>query len=471
MKLCFLLSLGLAALLAAPAAADTIVLKNGRRIHARNVQETEDRVYYEIPAGRISLPKSIVERIERDGSGPDWTSRERARASELPVADLPALNDADVQRVVEGGEVNRSLLAELEREATTTGTEQARRRAAAAHALVARLEASRGNADRAARSLRRALSFEPNHPALLLNLAAVELERQRYTAALEALQPVLGHQQYAFEAFRLQGWVYYQREELDRALRAWRQALSLRPDPQLEAAVARVEREAQASEGLESRASGRFLLRYEQERLASPRLAASLLRALDRMYDRLASAFHLVPREPIVVLLYPDQTFYELTGMPPQVHGLYDGKVRLPVQGMTALTPQLEQVLEHELVHAFVYFKSRGRAPHWLQEGLAQYYAGQRPPLSPETFRPLFEPRDGTALARIEAAFLDLRQSSAAYAASWFVVDTLMRRYARGDMERLLEALGRGGSVPQALQSAYRLSLVDLDRRLYDALR
>ena len=460
----------LVCLLGLPAAADVIVLKSGRRIQAWNVRERGERYFYETPNGEISIRKDLVERVERDDARPEW-GRPSVALEGLPTADLPALNDADVLRVVEGGKVDRTLLTQLEAEATG-GAEPARLRAAAAHALVGRLHFELGRAGEAADSLRRALRFAPNHPVLLLNLAVVEMERQRFAAAQDALRPVLSQKDYGFEAYRLQGYIYYLTEEMDRAQGAWKQALAVRDDAQLRAQLAELEREAKAAKDFQQRASGRFLLRYAGEEVASERLATAILRALDSMYDQLAGTFNLSPREPIVVLLYPDETFYELTGMPPEVHGLYDGKIRVPIRGLVSLTPALEQVLRHELVHAFVFLKSRNRAGHWLQEGLAQVHAGQRPPIAPSAFRPLFEPRDGSALPRIEAAFRgDAGQIMAAYAASWVVVDALLRRYGRGDMERLLEALARGESTEQALRSAYRLTLVDLDRLLYDSLR
>ena len=52
------------------AAADTIVLKNGRRITAANVTDDGEHVSYETSAGRFSLPKSIVARIEKDNRPP-----------------------------------------------------------------------------------------------------------------------------------------------------------------------------------------------------------------------------------------------------------------------------------------------------------------------------------------------------------------------------------------------------------------
>src|SRR5580698_117763 len=44
--------------------ADTIILKNGRRITVNVAKETADRVTGETDAGEISLPKSMVQRIE-----------------------------------------------------------------------------------------------------------------------------------------------------------------------------------------------------------------------------------------------------------------------------------------------------------------------------------------------------------------------------------------------------------------------
>jgi tetratricopeptide (TPR) repeat protein len=465
------LASALALLLAVPLAADIIVLKSGRRIEAWNIEERDDRVYYETPNGSISLPRRIVERIERSDAMPRWGESSAAPELELPPADLPALGDEDVLRVVAGGQVDADLLAQLEQEADASSSEAVRSRAAAAHVLVARQQFERNQLEAAAGSLSRALRYAPDHPAILLNLAAVEFRRQRYGAALENLRPALDSD-YGFDAYRLRGYIYYQREEMDRALAAWKQALAIRSDLELEGLVAQAEREAQAVERFEERGSGRFLLRYEGGELESQRLAATILGALDEMYGSLAGALNVDVREPIVVILYPQQTFYDLTGMPPEVHGLFDGKIRVPLLGLNSLTPRLEQTLRHELVHAVVYLKAGGRVPRWVQEGLAQYHAGQSLRVPRESFRRLFEPREGSVLPRIEASFQgSMNQVLAAYAGALLVVDTLHRRYGRGDMERFLDAIAGGQSGGQALDAAFHLDYVDLERDVYDTLR
>ena len=59
----------LGSVLAVDGRADTIVLKNGKRIVALSVVEDGDKIRYETAAGQLSLPKSIVDHIERGRRG------------------------------------------------------------------------------------------------------------------------------------------------------------------------------------------------------------------------------------------------------------------------------------------------------------------------------------------------------------------------------------------------------------------
>jgi len=101
-------------LAAVPASADTIVLKNGRRILASGVTEEGDRVSYETPAGRLSLPRSIVARIERNDLAP-----------------LPLTGD-----LVPDGSIDARYLAGLENDASAGGAQSIARLSAAQHAAA-----------------------------------------------------------------------------------------------------------------------------------------------------------------------------------------------------------------------------------------------------------------------------------------------------------------------------------------------
>src|SRR5205809_3725795 len=107
-----------AALLAISArAADTIVLKNGRRIAVLSVVEEGDKVKYLTSAGELSLPKSIVDHIEKGGGMP-MAGSPVADAANLAIAP-PKMEargaSAEVELgAVHDGAIDRQYIAKLE---------------------------------------------------------------------------------------------------------------------------------------------------------------------------------------------------------------------------------------------------------------------------------------------------------------------------------------------------------------------
>src|SRR5579863_2174357 len=83
----FCAALCLVAVFPAGLLADTIYLKNGRKITASNVVEENGQVSYETSAGRLSLPASIVDKVVHDAAPQDSTHGTAAnRAANLPIA-------------------------------------------------------------------------------------------------------------------------------------------------------------------------------------------------------------------------------------------------------------------------------------------------------------------------------------------------------------------------------------------------
>ena len=118
----FALSLIALLLVASAASADTIVLKNGRRITASNVIEDADHVTYDTPAGQMSIPKSIVDRIDRDG----FTASSHSSASSEPPVSAPAIEPVRGYEeisafAVHDDSIDFSYIAKLELEARSGG--------------------------------------------------------------------------------------------------------------------------------------------------------------------------------------------------------------------------------------------------------------------------------------------------------------------------------------------------------------
>src|SRR5271163_2978030 len=112
------------------ARADTIVLKNGRRIVANNVREEGDHVKYQTSAGELSLPKSIVDHIEKGDAGTPESLAASARNLEITPPSIAA-SEAIVKGAVHDGAIDREYLAKLQG-AARSGTSAANEAAALA---------------------------------------------------------------------------------------------------------------------------------------------------------------------------------------------------------------------------------------------------------------------------------------------------------------------------------------------------
>jgi len=356
-------------------AGDTIVLKSGRRISAHEVRETGDRVIAEMESGELTFSKAQVARIERAG-GRSATVRETL----LPAPDLGGMSehipfDEIARKVVANGSINRGLLAQIENEARS-GSLAATARAAAAHDTIGDFQASRGELAAATESYRRALLFAPRHLGLEIKLAYLMLKKQQYREASRLLEISRREHPRSPEVAALLGWAYYSSEKMGLAIGEWERSLELRRDGNVEAALKKARRETQVDADYHQTDTSRFLLKYNGPVIGEG-LAREVLATLEQQYDEISSDLNLQGREPIIVFLYTEEAFQDVTQAPRWAGAINDGKLRIPVQGLSAVTPELRRVLKHELTHVFIAQKTAGRCPVWLNEGLAQWEEGK----------------------------------------------------------------------------------------------
>src|SRR5258708_19958401 len=107
------LLLALACMCAATVArGDTIVLKNGRRISALSVTENGDKVQYETASGTMTLPRSIVDHVERGGvpstETPGGSSGFALKAPESAAEPSISPNKSEIETpVIQKNQMNR----------------------------------------------------------------------------------------------------------------------------------------------------------------------------------------------------------------------------------------------------------------------------------------------------------------------------------------------------------------------------
>src|SRR6202048_3522251 len=209
-----------------------------------------------------------------------------------------------------------------------------------------------------------------------MNVAYLHLRRSEYRQSLDYLERAQRIAPSNADVAKLSGWAYYGMNKLPQAVAQWKRAFALRPDTEVQAALEKAERDKGEEEGYKENESAHFTLRYSGS--AEPALAREVLRTLETHYTRINSELNFAPPDSIGVILYTQQAFADITRAPGWVGALNDGRIRVPVQGLTSLTPELSRVLKHELTHSFIQQKTHAHAPVWLQEGIAQWMEGQR---------------------------------------------------------------------------------------------
>ncbi len=422
--------------------------------------EEKDKFAYESAAGRLSLPKSIIDHVEYDGAVPLEPGKSFSAPPALaPEANLARADDEIGRATVHDGSIDREYIAKLEI-AARGGESGAMARAVLAHHAAAQFEVAHNNYDQAIAQERSALTFAPQQPSLLIEIAYLHLRRSECKAALEYLDRARRVAPDSPDVAKLSGWAYYGLNKIPQAVAAWKQALALRPDAEVRGALEKAQRDADAEEKFKENVSAHFTLLYYGG--AEPGLAHDVLRTLEAHFRAIESTLNFAPPEPISVILYTEQAFADITRAPSWAGALNDGRIRLPVQGLTSVSDELSRILKHELTHSFLQQKTRGHCPTWLQEGLAQWMEGKR---SGENAYAMIKSSEyGAApLAALEGSWMSLPAGAARYAYAWAlaVVECLIQVNGMRDVERVLDSL-TNGSTEAACRDVLRMDYNDI---------
>jgi Tfp pilus assembly protein PilF len=357
----------------ATAVADTIILKNGDRIYADAAQEHNGRVEYTIGDNTLTIPKSIVARIEKGPVVPASPVRSigglgaAIDAPPAPAHEEMASPGDLVARVIRNGAIDTAAIKAIEGLGDPV-------QAAAANSIAANFEEKRRNYSAAGHYLEAALSFAPNHGVLLENYAAVLLQLGRPDEALQRAQQAARANPQSGDAFGIMGYAYYRTDHNREAITAFKKSLQLHPDERVQLLLERVERESRNEADFRQQESSHFTLRYEGSQAADT-LRSQVLDTLENDYRDLSNDLGTRPRN-IYVSLYTDEAFFDVTHAAGWTAALNDGKIRIPISGVAAVTPEMAKVLRHELTHSFVAQIAR-HAPAWINEGTAQLEEGQ----------------------------------------------------------------------------------------------
>ena len=446
----FFIALVLAAA-AVCASAEAIHLKNGRTIWADHVRDTGTHIEYDLGDNTYAIPKSLVDRVDAGEAPPAYvpsegSAKEAHALPEFAPTDNLKNDPALIGKMIQDGRVNTDTLSALEQAGNGPAT-------AAGYFIAGKHEFDHGNVTQARTYFEAALRYDSQNPTILNYYAALLVRTGNAPEALPYAERAVRAAPDSPDALTVLGYVQFAADHTADAIRTWKHSLDLRPDATVQKYLEKAQRDSTAEANYTQHESSHFTLKYEGKQ-TSETLRGQLVATLESEYDDLVRELGIAPRNSIPVVLYTEQSFFDVTQAPSWSGAVYDGKLRIPINGLTSVTPELARVLKHELAHSFISQLSGGRCPQWLNEGIAQAVEPKR--LSHgQLLAELFRTQHEIPLNALEGSFMQFSgaQATIAYEESLAAVQYISDTYGMSDLQRILERLGQGSSTEAALRA------------------
>lgn len=221
-----------------------------------------------------------------------------------------------------------------------------------------------------------------------------------------------------------------------------------------------------------------FLVRY---RRGDEENARMVLQEAEKLYYPLGEAFGCFPQKKVPIAVYRDRASLNRVfgwGSEESAMGVYwAGVIRIlsPQDWIDAVNDEERSLIfrkegpvAHEYIHLLVDYKTAGNTPRWLTEGLAQYgekrYAGVAAAGG--------EGRESLKLTleALERHFNEPEWQDYSYAVSEDLVEYLVEKHGAGCLPAILEALGRGKTLDEALQEGGGEGLADFLRSYQESV-
>jgi tetratricopeptide (TPR) repeat protein len=326
-----------------------------------------------------------------------------------------------------------------------------------------------GNADQAATYFLEALRRNPRDAASHFGAGAAAHMQRREDDAIVSLKRALALNARLTGASELLGLIQYQQGDIDEAIRTYEAALTSPGPADTTAMRTRLDgwrKEAAVHSTLATRNDARFSITFNGR--SDPTLASRASAVLERAFWTIGQKLGAYPSDRILVTLYTEEQFRDITNAPAWSGGVFDGRIRIPVKGAEQNLEAFGHVLVHELTHAMIHGLAPRGVPAWLHEGLASYFEPRDPAVAEQRMRSLgiMIPLDS-----LSGSFgqLNAAQATVAYAESLCAADLLLR-LANGRVSIVLQGLGSGQSLDASL-GALGLRAADFEAQLGRRLR
>ena len=308
----------------------------------------------------------------------------------------------------------------------------------------------------------------------LYNQAVEFYEKREFELAREALQDSLEYDPQNPFAYELLGDIAYFEQKMDEAEKNYQSALRIRARKDLQEKILKVQKEKKIEGGLASYREEHFLIKYGGEERGLE--GFELREFLRNTYREVGQDLGYFFKHKVVVLLYDEAEFRQLSGVPHWSSGIYDGKIRLPAYQKGFSLKEIQKIMRHELTHAFISEISKGRAPAWLNEGLAEYEESKVEPMDRRIFDAAVKTNTLFPLPILldQKKLLDVKdplEVALFYVQSHKLVSYLIDRYGMFQIKKMLQLFAQGKDSLETLEEVLKISPIGLEREWIASLK
>ena len=353
---------------------------------------------------------------------------------------------------------SEALKAEPTSEPARKGLAEAWASLGIAHLHAGRLRQSRD-------SLEKAVEARPESAEYRLLLARVLFREGDLRAARREADLALELEPDNAVARELSGDLHDKDSRLNLALAEWEAAAKAGGSPALGEKIERARREMAVEAGMGREVSRFFIILYDRD--VSRTLVKGVLELLDKAFNILHDRLGEYPRDEIKVILYSKTAFRDVTQAPDWAGGSYDGKIRIPVGGLTTVEQAtgLLNVLVHEMTHAFLFRMAPTGLPLWFNEGLATTFQGW----DPDKARTWLAENPTKGLETLGDVDRTLGgrggNVTAGYVAARLAINDLEELRGFGAVRRIIAGVGAGQPFDEVFRDEARMEIAEFQDR------
>jgi len=292
-------------------------------------------------------------------------------------------------------------------------------------------------------------------------LGDVYLKRGFFDEAITVLEPAANNS-HSPDSYYLLGKTYYTQSKFANAIESLELAVKYgKNNVHAQAAnelLQKVKKEAKVESKFQSQSLYHFQIQFDGDKRSDVKVD-KVSQYLEEAYNEVGSYFNFYPEAPTQVIIYSQQQFKEASDSPIWVAGLYDGKIRIPLNDVIANADELKRLILHEYTHAVIFQLSRGYCPIWLNEGFAQTLEGNG--LSDKqtaNLKKQLSKKEIFTMKSLEGSFMGISPVSAvalAYDQSLSFTAFLIEKLGQSQLIEALPLLSQGKTMAQILEENF----------------